>query len=669
MEPLFIQAEAPEVELVKEAVEARLSDNADTWVQEVVKELHKQHPYVGTYDVSTVMTETDGEKGYGIGYFEVSSQTVRGAFGPGGDALRAMSGVKTIRIPIIIKESRLAPLDVFMDSDGKTRPLNETRIRVAMYRPQMFDSVAKSPGDASIAASLYPPSARQHGLHGAQVTEVPQTKLSSAKPQFIMEAIAPSLLSGDISRLEGEMEKDAALTRALVTNDAALPFLQFISEVNPISAEDVTKVASSVNPDVLQVVRNGESYLLKVASSRSFDPEIVEADRPNISDLAGEDMVESADRFGAATVSTDPVVRDKLEDEEIIPIDRFGEYRVKTQEGKELLGWVFPSVLDYDGTALPMALFTNGSESGVQEQIAGSLVGKSSNIIKGDPEGYGFFYRVTQSGSVLAFVPTEIKGKVQDESGRGYTGETMLGDPIRLSFAPHLNEITSMGEGEVALPVDVRWAPLGDKAVPLISEPEQFEKVSHIMKRAHQVQIISDKVTWTFRGGAGLNKLAHNYREGLEGDDAMFMACVLGMEPQFAINTLVKAAQYGSTLVDGCREIHLPHEKLGAARAEAKELWDSMPPRYLMLKEAAALDDITTVDKVLSINFLTPENMQVFIDYLPEFDDAISKLAGLLITIRLGMQDVSENSVKNAMERLEEVVEGLKKAVFRNKQA
>ena len=667
MEPLFIQPEAPKVEFIKMGAEARLSDNADTWVQEVVKELHKQHPYVGTFDVSTIMTETDGEKGYGIGYFEISSKTARGAFGPGGEAMRALSGIRTVRIPIIIKENKLMPLDVFMDADKKARPLSEARLRVAMYRPQMFDTVAKSPGDASLSDTLYPPSARQRSMYGGQVTEVPQSKLGSAKPYLLLEAIAPSILASDLRRIDSELEKDAALTRALLANEGTLPLLQFLDELEPVDPAAIAKMASSVVPDVYQVVRNGESYLLKMAASQDFNPEVVEADRPGMAELAGEDMVEAADQFGASTVSTDPVVHSKLEDEEIAVIEHFGEYRVKTQEGKEIMGWVFPTVLDYDGVALPMAMFTNGSESAIQEQIAGSFVGKSSNIIKADPEGYGFFYRVTQSGSVLAFVPTEIQTKGQDEMGPFLIGETVMGESVKVRFAQHLNELTPMGEGEVALPTDIRWAPLGEDVISLIDEPEQFVKISHILKRAHQVQIISDKSTWTFRGGAGLSKLAHEHREGLEGSDAVFMACVLGMEPQFAINQLIKAAQFGSVLIDGCREVHVPREKQAAARSEAKALLEGMPPRYLLLKEAAALDDITTVDKVLSINFLTPENIQTFIDFLPDFEEAISKLAGLLITIRLGMQDVPESSVKNAMERLDEVVDGLKEAVFRNK--
>jgi hypothetical protein len=667
MEPLYIPSVVPEVDFIKVGAEARLSDNADTWVQEVSKELHKQHPYVGTFDVSAVMTETDGEKGYGIGYFEVSSKTARGAFGPGGEAMRAMSGIRTVRIPIIIKENKLTPLDVFMDADKKARPLTETRLRVAMYRPQMFDTAAKSPGDASLSETLYPPSARQRSLYGGQVTEAPQTKISSAKPQFLLEAIGPSILASDLARIDTEMEKDASLTRALLSNEGTLPILQFLDGLEPIEIGELSKLASTSVPDVYQVVREGETYLLKIASSQQFSPEVVEADRPGMSELAGEDMVEAADRFGASTVSTDPVVHSKLEDEEISVIERFGEYRVKTQEGKEIMGWVFPTVLDYSGVALPMSMFTNGSESAIQEQIAGSFVGKSPNVIKADPEGYGFFYRVTQSGSVIAFVPTEIKTKAQDEMGQFLVGETVMGEPIKVRFAQHLNELTQIGEGEVALPTDIRWAPLGEKVNSLISEPEQFVKISHILKRAEQVQIISDKSTWTFRGGAGLSKLAHQYREGLEGSDAVFMACVLGMEPQFAINQLIKAAQRGSVVVDGCREVHIPQEKLAAARSEAKTLLDSMPPRYLLLKEAAALEDITTVDKVLSINFLTPENIQTFIDYLPDFEEAISKLASLLITVRLGMQDVPESSVKNSMERLDEVVDGLKEAVFRNK--
>lgn len=83
-----------------------------------------------------------------------------------------------------------------------------------------------------------------------------------------------------------------------------------------------------------------------------------------------------------------------------------------------------------------------------------------------------------------------------------------------------------------------------------------------------------------------------------------------------------------------------------------------------MLKEAASFNDVGTVDKVLALNFLTPENVSMFIEYLPEFEQTVEKLARLLVGVRTGMQSVPESAVKSAMERLDEVVMALKRLSF-----
>ena len=660
-EPLYFEVKPPAVE--KLAFEARLSDNADTWPQEVYDELLKQNPYLGVYEVTPIMTEVNGDRGTGIGYFQVNNQSATAALGPGGNAMRAMQGVKTIRIPIIIKNSKLCPLDIMMKSDGQAYPLNERRVREAMHRPQLFDAVKKTPGDVSIVDQMYPPTARQRGLQAGQVVDVPQTKISSAK--FLIEAIAPTILQGDLDKMAGELERDSNLTAALVHNEAACPVLKFLGSIEPTTAQDVEKVALARRvPNVIQVSRDGEVYRLKMAQSSEFDPDVVEADRPTMVDMAGEDLVREADIHGAKTVSTDPVVRDKLEDEEAKIVDSFGEYKVKTPDGKELLGWVFPVVLDFDGMAMTMQLFTNGSNSAVQTQIAGSMVGKGSNIIRAKPEGYGFFYRVTASGSVIAFIPIEITSTMMDDGGEAYMANTMMDEPIKIRFAPGLRSIARTGDGEVTLPADVRWAPLAE-AVPLLEDPDTFAKIAALKDIHNTVRIISDRITWSFQGGAGMSKVAHQWRESLSGENAMFMACCLGMDEVTAARALVKAAKLGHYDVRGCRPIGLRQEKLAAAREQARGLWSELPPRYMLLKEAAGLEDLSTVDHILSIGFLNPENVRHFIQHLPKLDDTASRLAELLGAVRMGLADPPEDSVKSAMERLEEVISGLQKLVHR----
>ena len=660
---LYLDTSPPMVE--KLASETRLSETADTWPRESLKALMEQHPYLGTYETNPVMQKVDGESGYGTGYFQVHNKSATPLQGPGTKAQMAAQGVRFLRVPIIIKSGKLQPFDVFIDAKGNPSRLSDERIRASLFRPQVFDAARTSSGDTGMGGQLFPPTSRQHAMTGGQVVDAAQTKLSSVKPQFLLEHIAGTINASDLRRMEQMLEKDAQLTRALVHNEATLPFLEFLGGVEPMVAADVEKVASaSIPPTVIQLERHGERYLLKMANEKMFQPDVDDIDRHTAVEIAGEDVVASADQTGAATISTNPVVHDALEDEEIGPVEYFGQYRVKTKQGKELMGWVFPNVLDYDGETMPFSLFTNGSDSAVQGQIAGSFAGRDTNIIKGKPEGYGFFYRVTTTGGVIAFQPTEINSAIKDEKGTGYLCETMMGEPVTVRFDSNLKAPVKISDSEAMLPGDVRWAPLGKKVTPLIEDAADFIKTASARRAGSVVQIISDGNTWSFRGRP-LEKVAHEWREGLHGGDATFMAAVLGMEPQFALNSLVKAAREGSTTVDGCRSVNTYAEKVAEARAEARQMWDGLPSGVMLLKEAAALEDVTTVDKVLSLGFINPENVQTFVGWLPDIEEALGKLAGLLLAVRLGLEDVPEDSVKSAMERVDEVISGLKKLVFR----
>jgi len=662
-QPLFISTDLRYEKTA--ASEARLSENADTWPEELMQELNKQHPYMGDYDTSPVMVEVDGDRGYGLGYFEVQNKTARNALGPGGEALKSMEGVQGIRVPIVIKESTLKPLDVFFAPDKTAQPLSEERLRAALYRPQMFDTTAHKPPGVSLVDQLYPPSSGSRVMGVGSVIEHPNIKTSSRKPKLIMPSLAHTISRSDIEAVKGEMNKEANLLPALLNNENTLPFVELLSKVEPTTAEDVAKVASrSIKADTIQVRRAGEVYIIKRANSQMFAPSETEADRFTTEEQVGQDMVTAADQLGAVTVSTNPAVRETAEDERIESVKRFGYYRVKTSDGKELVGWVFPTVLDYDGTSLPMMIFTNGAVGSIQPEIVGSFAGQHTNIIRGKPEGHGFFYRVTDNGSVVAFIPSECKGAFRDESGMGYVVESLGGDFVgRVRPVPGFEGIQEIGEGEVAIPGDVRWAPL-EEGVDLMDDPEVFAKTAELKHHRNTVRIISDGSVWSFQGPP-LRKLAADQTSSLNAADAHFLAVTLGMESSFAAGELIKAARKGEAFVRGCREINTPREKMAEAMTEAQKLMKLVPKKHLLWKEAASLQDVTTVDKVLSIGFINPENIQMFVEFIPDFEETIQNLAQLLMATRMGMPDLPETAIKNSMERLDEVLGGLKKLVYR----
>ena len=92
------------------------------------------------------------------------------------------------------------------------------------------------------------------------------------------------------------------------------------------------------------------------------------------------------------------------------------------------------------------------------------------------------------------------------------------------------------------------------------------------------------------------------------------------------------------------------------SRVSANEV---VPLRVDLTKEASVIVDKETVDSILSLQFMTPENVGVYVNYIPELEKAASKVAEVLIASRLGMDDVKESAAKNAMSQLTAVIGGL----------
>ena len=79
-----------------------------------------------------------------------------------------------------------------------------------------------------------------------------------------------------------------------------------------------------------------------------------------------------------------------------------------------------------------------------------------------------------------------------------------------------------------------------------------------------------------------------------------------------------------------------------------------------MDKEAAAMVGTDTVDAVLALNFLNPENVSTFLENLPQLEEASTKLAALVLATQIGMKTVPKTAAVRAMFALEDVINGLK---------
>ena len=69
---------------------------------------------------------------------------------------------------------------------------------------------------------------------------------------------------------------------------------------------------------------------------------------------------------------------------------------------------------------------------------------------------------------------------------------------------------------------------------------------------------------------------------------------------------------------------------------------------------------VDSLDTLLSIGLINPENVQDFVDELPTLEETQSKLAGLVFATQLGMGSVPKTAAVRAMTALEDVIMGLK---------
>jgi hypothetical protein len=646
----------------KLGMEYRLSEDPNDWPQQILDQLYRQAPYSSDYTPKVVLDQVDNDRKYALGKVELLNKL---AINPrDDDTPEGMRGNSKVLVPVVIQDGKLQPMDLLMHS-GEVEPLTEDRLRKALFRPTMFEAIKKRPGDISMVEQLYPPQ-RTGSRGGGIVTESgDMSRTASAHPEFLMDAILPTIKKAHVAEITESLNSDHSMRSALFSNVATLPFIAKLAEVEAAKKNPkiyLEKVAHSIEPTVIQIQKIAGGFRIKTANPDALIPTADDVPRPAAVGTLGGDLVSKVESDGTTTITTQPAIKETLEDLNIKVIDEFGIYKVKTQdENKEMIGWVFPKVMDFTGEVLPMAVFSNGSESGMQENIAGVPVARQTDVLDSEPDGEGCFYYATPSGA-QALVPVDIIGEQETPEGTGYMAETALGEECVIIKMPGLKEVSVIGDGRYGIPEDCGFMPL-ENITDLASSPDEFTKSAEAMAiSTNAVRVITDGSFYTFQGKE-IDKLAGVMEtEGINKDDAVFLGAVLGQEPvKFAhdLSSLRNKGQYEMWF--GGRSVTTFKDKYAAAKKSAAARLNKFPDlRVNLFKEAAPINDPTAVDKILSLNFLNAENISIFASYVPEFELAIRKLSELLLAARMGLDAVEQGAVQKAIVHLDKVVDGLK---------
>lgn len=647
----------------KSASETTLPEDPNAWPKEILQELYKQVPYIADFQPHIEMDRVDGEKGYGMGHVEVMNQTeIQQGTPP--DQMAA-AGVRVVRVPIIVKNNKLSPFDILITDNSKIVPLTESRLRQAIFRPQAFDVTSKTPGDQSMIGQLYPPYRQNYGFGGGGVAlNVGMGKESQSRS--VLDAILPTINESDYLTFTSELE-DRGLQLAFVKNAGASAMaLEKLLTHDP-SMIKTASPADFIRPTVVQISKTDDGYKVKTASHVFWAPKEETLDRGEVVHRYGAKIVLAADLSGAATMAEGATASEGGEPAETPgPVGEAGLYKVQDSQGRELLGTVIPHLFDTDGSRIPLALFTNGSQAAVQADIIGIPAGEAADLPSGEVGGKGAFYTV-EGGEILATIPLDLQASYSMPGEPGVnSGTTFDGRPIEVSVQPNIQTVVGADEGKMLIPAHWKWLPLDKADEVSLASSEASSKQASAKRMFAAVEVRCGGIDSFSVSGPAVSKLASDETQFLSLDDTMFLLAGLGVEQSYGIKKLGEAfSNREPALVKIGRTLKTAEEQKRAAVIKAAAVMESyVSLRRPLFKEAAVIPDPTALDTILSLGFINPENILTFISYLPVIDDSQSKLCELLLASRLGLQDIPASALEKSIRSTEEVLEGLKILAF-----
>ena len=649
VDPMFLDQNL-QVTFEKVSSQIKLSDNPDRWQAEVSTQIYAFVPYLADYEINIVFDKVDAQRGAAIGRVEVTPRSEAAT-------KDEQESLPKILIPLVVTDRMLQPVDIFMDGEG-VYPLSEWRLKEQLMRPTAFETSTRQPTDQGMVDQLYPPMRTNYGYGNAVATGVGMGGFG--KFASMLYSISHTLSEGDIADFVQKFDKDPELA-LLAARDPEFQKLAFIvAAATPAPPQKTAEaLVDSIKPTVIQMQKLASGdFRVKWANRRAFLEKTADFPPEQAGNMAGTDKVMELAPGSTITMSTEKVQKTNLSNERVEVIKDFGQYRCQTEpDNQQVVGWVLP-VMDFEMHPLPLFLFTDGQSYSLQDEIAGSRVGHNLELPQAEPQGDGCFYYVDNERAVALLPVTIMSATTSPDGSPGYAVETAFGDQLQITMMPNLHSIQMLPEdGSIAIPDTMLWMPL-QTATHLAKTPEDVGNVVQGQQAGGAVDITPSGQDQVSLDGAPMAKVARDQREFISHAQAEFLLVAAGADPFEVREKLAHAHRYGEAQVTGLlpvtplADVHRDMVKQ-AAQALADFPYDL---KRDMVKEAAALNDANTADKVLSLGFLNPENIALFASYLPHLDDASKKLAEMLLAARLGQRQINEESVERCMHHMEKVI-------------
>jgi len=613
------------IDIQKYANETQLSDNADQWQQEIASTLYQQAPYISNYATDVVLDKVDAERGYAYG-----KATLKNKY----DMPQPQADTRSVNVPIIVKDRMLKPFDMYT-YENKSFPLNEQRISQTLFSPQPLELTDRKPTDKMLTYQMSPPT-RSH--INATVSNAGFGKYAS-DGSSLLDAISSTITDVEKKTFLSKIANHPGLTNAYLTNDA------FRNGVNKIASAKLPEV--SVKPTVVQLTKlSHNTFAVKLANVNRYEPEYLEADINTIANQIGDTAYNMAPGESRTYSTINPIpTKERPVSHDI---NTPGTFTVQDSLGNSSTGAVLP-VTSFDGKNTGDSLFVNNNAFAIQEKIAGVKVANEVDINESIPSGYGTFYSPS-TNSVTE--PIQINYSTQNQSGSTtHVGIDRFGNQINAVRNPMVTKLAYIGGNSYAVPTSSKWISLPNAEVSLKSSEDNI-KTASIDNLSSTVEVRRNGDQYSF-SGRPVSNLSKDETQFLSKEGAEWLLATMG------VSTSRLDSLNGKTYmkVAGARTI-MPVSMVTMVEKRASDRnWKLNKD---LIKEAALIPEEETVDKILALGFLKPDNVKKFAGYLPELEKTTNKLADLLFASRCGLSSVPEDAIESAMRNTDQIISGLR---------
>jgi hypothetical protein len=635
----------------------QLSNDADSWAEDIIQKVKERVPSCKNLNMMVKFQKKDVENGTATGSVTIHSAD------------------KAVVIPVIIKDFMMSPMDV-MIAKGKLVPLTPDYFMSVFSDNKVFDKLEEFPTfgglgrfeDASLWNAIYPPSLGRYAY------------ASAGYP--ILDEISDGIDGSSLKSYLTNPKHDKTAARLLSGPHSEV--VVKVANLQPVNMNEFRRGVENLIPRSILMLKNDgpNKYSLLSNADKVYHPSIVkDLTRSQVSEVLStlsshvEDDINDVDMNGEKLLmlpeGKDAVHLAKSDSEVPTEANEYGHYSVKNKNGVSIVGVVMTKVIDFNMKPVPMKLFAGKTAANYQEHIWGVRLTNSSFRPQTSTPGVGqtgcFVYQPDKHHA-LCTVPVTIESVVED-GGLHLRAVDMTGAPLRLrmysgsGMASELQRIAPLGPREYSIPARMKWLAL-----------ENFEDITNSAE-SYAVKQASEKLTdkpvhlistgYNMYSVRGLGKYAEATGwdpTNLQRYQATFLLASLGCGREKIAQAYKTASDRGLAELHGLTFTPLAEEKIAQAKPLAGHLYKiALSLRSNLIKEASYLENSQTVDALLALNFITPQNIAKFISKIPALKNAISQVASCLVGSRLGIRDIPEHSASGAMMRLVEVVDGLEK--------